>query len=234
MSELTEIFRFTSPPPAGLGAKLRFYSKRYGTVHTAARFVATLFPPIWNIVGPVVSANYRTKWVAPAGQPRLLNLGGGSNTIDGGLTVDLDPRADSYADVTKKLPFADASFDLILLEEVIEHVDKERGLALLRECHRILAPGAVIRIATPDFDWMSAGVVDGSVECDLVNSIFYEHGHRYIYSRSELLDAIKKAGFSSSSHSTYRDPSSKLGFLDTHADRFNHPPEMSQYVEAIK
>lgn len=234
MPDLKETFAFTPPPPAGLAARFGLYGKRYGAVHAVARFAATRFPPLWRAVGPAVSGKYRRQWAPPPGTPRLLNLGGGSNTIEGGLTVDLDPRADSYADVTRALPFADESFDLILLEEVLEHVDKPQGLRLLRECRRILAPGGVVRITTPDLDWMGAGAGDGSVECDLINSTFYEHGHRYIYSRRALLAAIERAGFGSAAHSTYQADDSVLGFLDTHADRFNHAPELSQYVEAVR
>lgn len=232
--DLKTIFRFTAPPPAGLGPRFAHYSKRYGALHAATRFAATKFPPLWGLVGPAISAGYRRKWAAPAGLPRLLNLGGGSNTIEGGLTVDLDPRADSYVNVTRPLPFADAAFDLILLEEVLEHVDKAQGLQLLQECWRILAPAGVIRITTPDLDWMGAGAADGSVACDLINETFYDHGHRYIYSRRELLAALERAGFSKSVHSTYRAEESVLGFLDTHAQRFDHAPELSQYVEAVR
>jgi hypothetical protein len=40
------------------------------------------------------------------------------------------------------------------------------------------------------------------------------------------------AGFTEARHSTYKDPASELGFLDSHADRFSHDPLLSQYVEA--
>ncbi len=234
MSTLKDVFRPTDSPPAGLAAKFRHYSSRYGAVHAAARYVGTKVPSIWRLVGPAVSGGYRRNWTAPAGVPRLLNLGGGGNTIQNGLTVDLDPRADSYVDLAQSLPFADASFDLILLEEVLEHVPKPEGVRLLRECRRILAPNGVIRITTPDLDWMGVGAADGTVDCDLINSTFYDHGHRYIYSRRELLRAMEQAGFAKAAHSFYRDPDAVLGFLDTHAARFDHAPELSQYVEATR
>ncbi|GAA0335288.1 hypothetical protein GCM10009087_52070 [Sphingomonas oligophenolica] len=178
------------------------------------------------MVGPIVSAGYRRRWESGTG-PRLLNLGGGGNLIDGALTVDIDPRADSYVDLTKPLPFAANSIDLIFFEEVLEHVEKPIGLALLRECRRVLKPGGTIRIATPDLDWLAT-----EAPCDLVNDTFYGHDHRYIYSRAELANALELAGFSNSKWSTYRDPSARLGFLDSHADRFAHDPRLSQYVEA--
>ena len=178
-------FSLPTPTPGSLLNRLKLYRARYGTVHAVTRFAGTKIPFLWQMFGPTVSKAYRHKWEASAQGPRLLNLGGGGNTIEGALTVDIDPRADSYVNVMKTLPFESGSVDLILLEELIEHVDKDRGSALLRECFRILKPGGTMRVATPDLDWLSAGILDGSVSCDLLNSTFYEHYHVYIYSRRD-------------------------------------------------
>jgi len=226
-------FTFTAPPPSGLLPRLAFYRRRYGAVHAMARFAATKAPSIWSVVGPIVSTGYRERWKAQSGV-KLLNLGGGSNTIEGALTADLDPRADTYMDLAKRLPFDDGSIDLIFTEEFIEHIPKASAAIMLRECARVLKPGGVLRIATPDLDWLSAGILDGSVPCDLVNDSFYGHGHRYLYSRAEMAKAVREAGFSDVRHSTYKDPASKLGYLDSHADRFRHDPLLSQYVEAVR
>ncbi|WP_176498037.1 hypothetical protein [Sphingomonas sp. HMP6] len=45
-----------------------------------------------------MSRGYRNRWTHQSGM-KLLNLGGGSNTIEGALTADLDPRADTYMDL---------------------------------------------------------------------------------------------------------------------------------------
>lgn len=225
-------FTFTAPPPNGLLPKLAFYRRRYGTVHALARFAATKIPALWPVVGPVVSRGYRNRWTHQSGM-KLLNLGGGSNTIEGALTADLDPRADTYMDLATKLPFGDASIDYVFTEEFIEHISKADAAIMLRECARVLKPGGVLRIATPDLDWLSAGVLDGTVPCDVVNGSFYGHGHQYLYSRAEMLKAVRAAGFSDVRHSTYKEPSSQLGYLDSHADRFQHDPLLSQYVEAV-
>jgi len=226
-------FAFAAPPPPGLLAKLAGYSRRYGLVHALARFGATKAPAIWPVVGPVVSRGYRERWIRQPGL-KLLNLGGGSNIIDGALTADLDPRADTYMNLARRLPFADASIDLIFTEEFIEHISKADAAIMLRECYRVLKPGGALRIATPDLDWLSSGILSGSVSCDTVNDSFYGHGHRYLYSRAEMLKAVEEAGFASVHHSIYKDPESQLGFLDSHADRFRHDPLLSQYVEALR
>jgi ubiquinone/menaquinone biosynthesis C-methylase UbiE len=49
-------------------------------------------------------------------------------------------------DVTA-LPFPDNSFDLILALDLIEHVEDDRGL--LREFHRVCAPGGKVMITAP-------------------------------------------------------------------------------------
>jgi SAM-dependent methyltransferase len=45
-----------------------------------------------------------------------------------------------------RLPFADATFDLVFSHSVIEHVTTADGY--LRECHRVLRPGGVLYLST--------------------------------------------------------------------------------------
>lgn len=49
----------------------------------------------------------------------------------------------------QRLPFADATFDLVLSHSVIEHVLDAQ--AYLRECHRVLRPGGVLYLSTAPF-----------------------------------------------------------------------------------
>lgn len=51
------------------------------------------------------------------------------------------------ADAEKGLPFEDGSFDIVIMNEVIEHL-KDPGL-VLEECHRVLAPKGRIVVTTP-------------------------------------------------------------------------------------
>ena len=50
------------------------------------------------------------------------------------------------------LPFADESFDFIYSEHFFEHLFLDESLSLLKECMRIMRPGAVIRTCVPDAD----------------------------------------------------------------------------------
>jgi predicted SAM-dependent methyltransferase len=53
-------------------------------------------------------------------------------------------------DSTKPLPFESGTVDFIISSHMLEHLSWEEGLSFLRECNRIMKPGAVMRIAVPD------------------------------------------------------------------------------------
>lgn len=50
------------------------------------------------------------------------------------------------------IPFESGKFDLVYHSHVLEHFPKEDGEKFIAECHRILKPGGVIRIALPNLE----------------------------------------------------------------------------------
>ncbi len=50
----------------------------------------------------------------------------------------------------RHLPFPAGRFRWIQLREVVEHVDRRGGAALLREINRVLLPGGLLRLTTPN------------------------------------------------------------------------------------
>lgn len=88
---------------------------------------------------------------------KVLDLGGDARseyrTLFSGdfaiTTVNILPEAepDILADLEKPLPIPDASYDAVLLINVLEHVFEYR--ALLNECARVVRPGGAIVIVVP-------------------------------------------------------------------------------------
>jgi SAM-dependent methyltransferase len=52
------------------------------------------------------------------------------------------------ADMTRPLPWPDASFDLVLSVEGVEHL--EDAFSFIREMHRLLKPGGILIVTTPN------------------------------------------------------------------------------------
>jgi SAM-dependent methyltransferase len=77
------------------------------------------------------------------------------------------------------LPFADQSFDLVCLFDVLEHLDDDR--AAVREVVRVLKPGGIAIASVPAYPWLYSNN-------DRVA------GHRRRYTRATLADALRSAG----------------------------------------
>lgn len=54
------------------------------------------------------------------------------------------------ADVTKRIPYANNSVDVIYTSHMVEHLDRAEVLLFLAEAHRVLKEGGILRIAVPD------------------------------------------------------------------------------------
>lgn len=136
-----------------------------------------------------------------------LHLGCGSNSLEGWVNVDIEsPIADLIHDLRQPLPFPDGSVDRIFAEHMIEHIEYEEAIALIRECRRVLVPGGVVRVTTPDLVWLvtnyAAAVTDRWGElwqprspCALLNEGMRSWGHKYLYDRADLRALFHDAGF---------------------------------------
>ncbi|NCN82353.1 MAG: methyltransferase domain-containing protein [Candidatus Pacebacteria bacterium] len=84
--------------------------------------------------------------------PLRLNLGCGLHHKTGYINADIDPslKPDKVVDLRKKLPFATNSTQTILLQDILEHLTKEDGFALLKECARILRFGGTLTVRVPN------------------------------------------------------------------------------------
>lgn len=82
-----------------------------------------------------------------------LHLGSGARRLDGWLNVDL-VDSDLNLDIAYgQLPFANAQFNLIVCQHVVEHLSLDDELIpLLKQCHRCLQTDGKFWISTPDIE----------------------------------------------------------------------------------
>jgi hypothetical protein len=94
-------------------------------------------------------------YLRQAEMPKL-HVGCGTNILTGWLNTNLYPRSKGviHLDVTEPFPLPHGTFVRVVSEHVIEHVPFEDGVAMLRECCRVMRKGARIRISTPDFAFL--------------------------------------------------------------------------------
>lgn len=87
---------------------------------------------------------------------KKLQVGSGPNVLPGWLNTDknLVRPGVHLLDITRPTPFSDATFDYVFSEHMIEHMSYPEGLMMLRECNRIMKPGARIRISCPDINFL--------------------------------------------------------------------------------
>jgi len=85
---------------------------------------------------------------------KLVNLGCGHRFHPAWSNFDFVPAAPgvAQADLRKGIPLADASSDVVYHSHVLEHFSRAGGASFLLECHRVLKPGGVLRIAVPDLE----------------------------------------------------------------------------------
>ncbi len=146
-------------------------------------------------------------------------------------------------DITKGVPWATDSVSYIFSSHMIEHITYREAERFLKECHRILKPGGVMRIAVPDTEILVKMYQEKRLkELNAINEPAKEakydlerfHGvitydHKAFYDWETMRDLCLEAGFSRVERKSF-----KVGhpvIVEETEDLF---PEISLYVEIAK
>jgi predicted SAM-dependent methyltransferase len=115
-------------------------------------------------------------------------------------------------DVEKPLPIPNSVFDAIYGSEVIEHIEREEAKRFLHQAYRVLKPGGVVRLTTPDLKAVCEiylGINDQTSLEDQkstwlepefsrdywINKFFRGWGHQWIWDFESLTELIRSSGF---------------------------------------
>lgn len=149
-----------------------------------------------------------------------LHFGCGPRVLKGWINIDLayqpyEPYLDYYGNefyppelrgtiddfieldvAVAPLPFEDDSVKLIFHEDFIEHLDQRQSFIFLSETFRIMKPGAIQRINTPDLLWSQ--LTYGKPGKGF-NGVYQEEwllwNHKNLFTRSYLKDIAETVGF---------------------------------------
>ena len=133
-----------------------------------------------------------------------LHVACGNVHLDGWINIDKfsSPAADFIVDVRYGLPFRDLSY--IFAEHFIEHLSYPEIIAFLRECRNALSPDGVLRLSTPNLDWVyrthyrpheNEDDRPSVQDCFALNKAFHGWGHRFLFNGPSLATTLHHAGF---------------------------------------
>ena len=82
-----------------------------------------------------------------------LNLGCGTNRIEGFINVDIDPSvgADENFSLLGKFPYADESIAEVVAYHILEHIPKHFHSQIYSEIYRVLEPTGKLTLSFPEW-----------------------------------------------------------------------------------
>lgn len=193
--------------------------KQLGWYERASRIWIRLEPLLVTSTRALTGRNQRltARYLATHARPAL-HIGCGDNELRGWLNTELCPRGGQiYLNAAKPFPFDAGVFSFIYSEHMIEHISAADAEAMLGECFRVMAAGAVLRLVTPNLAFLlrllepqpapeisaylrycisahrvPAAVADG---VGVFNTFMREWGHQFIHTERSLRTLLERARF---------------------------------------
>lgn len=180
-----------------------------------------------------------------------LNLGCGSNYVDGYINADFFYRFKIWKKYTKKLEWQldlryplicdDCVFDGVYSEHTFEHLYPDEVQSLLKELYRVMKNGAILRITVPDLEkYVAFYNRDKHIKqevfrekyqtgCSAIRNMTQNYFHVSAWDYEELKNLLKNIGYKEIEKMNYAQTRDKQLNLDLKDRAWE-----TLYVEAIK
>jgi len=171
--------------------------------------------PLRPLYGWAVDARKRAEcsaraqeWKAKGYRGAKLDVCGGRNPFKPGEFLNVDaaplPTVDLVFDITERFPIEDGRIAEIISIATLEHLRREHVDFVLKEFFRVLAPGGLLRISTPDIEAIAQAVLDGEDLAVINQHLFGRFKgeetelfdlHKWFYSAPALIANLEEIGF---------------------------------------
>lgn len=151
------------------------------------------------------SCPLRRATTASKGQKKIIDLGCGESPYetDEGDVLKVDVRDEvkpDYRADLRKLPFANAEFDIAYSSHVLEHFPRADTGKVLDEWIRILKPEGELRLIVPNLEWAADQIKLGAMNDDVLNVLYGaqtygENFHQMGFTPAALTAMLKERGF---------------------------------------
>jgi len=168
-----------------------------------------------------------------------LHVGSGPVRLEGWINVDNQPYRgiDQVLDIREGIPYSDLEY--IFAEHFIEHLAYDDAMKFLRDCRRALGDAGVLRLTTPNLDWVwmtqyhlgqwsqpSEAVRD----CFWMNKAFRGWGHQFLYNAQTLTECLHDAGFATIERCAYGESRHAALRGVEHHEKYLDSPELPHLI----
>lgn len=156
------------------------------------------------------------KYLSNTTEPKL-QIGCGRNPLKGWLNTGISLRESwngVYLNAGQPFMLLDETFNYVFSEHLFEHLTYPQALNMLAESYRVLKPGGIIRIATPDLrfliglyqdpektihkEYIEYSAEKGGLPASpvyVINRFHTTWGHQIIYDKETLENLLVNTGF---------------------------------------
>lgn len=127
-----------------------------------------------------------------------------------------------YSNV-EKLPCDDNTVEVIYASHLFEYFDREEAKTVLKEWHRVLKPGGVLRLAVPDFRALCELYMKGHRLDKVLGPLYGKWGepavyHKTCYDFTSLASVLGEAGFTNTHRYSWRE--TDHAHIDDHSQAY--------------